>query len=66
MYNKKEYNKRYYKKSQGYKKREWTAREEDIITTRNDLTDNEISKIIGRSVQSIQVKRSRLKKNTLF
>lgn len=39
----------------------WTVEEIDMVLQHN-ITDTEISEIIGRSVQSIQVMRSKLKK----
>lgn len=55
--------KRYYSKtlniSQG--RRRWT-KEEDNLVLNSSLTDTELSKLIQRSVRSIQVRRCRLKK----
>lgn len=51
---------RYYGKTQkGGARRRWT-KEEDAIVLEHAFTDTEISGMIGRSVCSIQVRRSRL------
>lgn len=55
--------KRYYKKTQGYKRREWTLQEIDMIMT-STMTDVEMSGKIKRSVMAIQIKRARLKKQS--
>lgn len=55
------YRKRNYSKTQGYSKREWTLQEMDLILNSNK-SDAELAKVLKRSVQSIQIKRSRLKK----
>lgn len=54
--------KRYYGKTAIYKRREWTMHEIERVFAR-DKTDFELSKEINRSVQSIQIKRSRLNKD---
>ena len=51
--------KRYYGRTQLYEPREWTQEEIDLILAR-DMTDMELSELIHRSVQAIQIKRSRL------
>lgn len=53
--------KRNYAKTQGYPPREWTLQEMDLILN-SDKTDRELAEILKRSVQSIQIKRCRLKK----
>lgn len=53
--------KRNYAKTQGYPKREWTIQEMDLILNSNK-SDAELAKVLKRSVQSIQIKRSRIKK----
>jgi hypothetical protein len=53
--------KRNYAKTQGYPPRDWTTQEMDLILSSNK-TDAELSEILNRSVQSIQIKRCRLKK----
>lgn len=55
---------RYYRKTQkGGARRRWT-KEEDAIVLEHAHTDTEISEMIGRSVCSIQVRRSRLVSGT--
>ena len=54
--------KRYYGKTQGYERREWTQKEIEMVLAR-DMTDMELSALIHRSVQSIQIKRTRLLKS---
>ena len=41
----------------------WTI-EKDQAILRRDMTDAQLSKTIGRSVQAIQIRRSRIKKTT--
>ena len=54
---------RYYQKTQLYPgKRRWTL-EEDKAVLEHSVTDTELSSIICRSVETIQVRRSMLKKN---
>ena len=59
-----EQKKRYYSKSLGNavnRRRGWTSKEiEEILTS--PLSDNELSIKLGRSVQAIQVKRAKCKK----
>lgn len=43
-------------------RQEWTVDEMEMILS-SSLCDREISKIIGRSVQAIQMKRSKLNKS---
>lgn len=50
-----------YKQTQKYSRRCWTEEEINMIIT-STVTDRELSEILHRSVQSIQIKRSRLKK----
>lgn len=57
----KEYNKKYYAKTALYEPRLWTKKENELVLAHN-ITDDELSKKIKRSVQSIQTQRSRLKK----
>ena len=54
--------KKYYGKTQGYERREWTQKEIEMVLAR-DMADMELSALIHRSVQSIQIKRSRLLKS---
>ena len=56
-----EQRKRNYSQTAQYKRRDWIP-EEDEAVLKQDITDRELSKIISRSVQSIQIRRSRLKK----
>jgi hypothetical protein len=53
--------KRNYSKTQGYVKREWTLQELDMIVN-SDKTDRKLSHELNRSIQSIQIKRCRLRK----
>ena len=55
--------KRYYDKTtnQRNSRKKWTQYEIETILD-HEKTDSELSKNLGRSVRSIQVKRSRLKK----
>lgn len=53
--------KRYYKKTANYEKRSWTEEENKRVLDHN-ISDTELSSEIKRSVQSIQIQRSRLKK----
>ena len=55
------YRKRNYAKTQGYPKRQWTIKEMDLILY-SDKSDAELARMLKRSVQSIQIKRSRIKK----
>jgi hypothetical protein len=55
------YRKRNYSKTQGYQAREWTVKEMDLVLG-SDKSDRELSTILNRSIQSIQIKRCRLKK----
>lgn len=57
----KRYNKRYYKRTEKYKQRLWTKEEEKMVLA-HEITDTELSAKIKRSVRSIQVHRSKLKK----
>lgn len=53
---------RYYRKTNIYERREWTSSEIEAIMAK-DITDTELSKIMHRSVRSIQQKRCRVKKS---
>ncbi len=56
--------KRYYKKSilgAINSKNKWTAKEEDSILVPDRPNDMVLAKKLGRSVQAIQIKRSRIK-----
>jgi hypothetical protein len=53
---------RYYRKTQGHERRLWTSEEIDMLMT-STMTDMELSDVIKRSVQAIQIKRNRLKKS---
>lgn len=55
------YNKKYYARTRGYDKREWTD-EEDVMVLEHDITDTELSKILERSVAAIQTRRCILKR----
>jgi len=54
---------RYYGKTSNAKNsgQPYTLKEMGLILDHN-ITDSELSKMLGRSVESIQIKRSRLKK----
>lgn len=52
---------KYYSKTAKYKPRAWTELE-DVIILEHKKTDPEISEYIQRSVCSIQIRRSRLKR----
>lgn len=54
--------KRYYKKTARYERKFWTD-EEDALVLKHDIPDMELSKKICRSVQAIQGRRHKLKKN---
>lgn len=54
-------NKKYYKKTAIYERRGWTEQENKLVL-KQSITDTELSKILKRSVMSIQVRRTRLKK----
>lgn len=55
------YRKGNYAKTQGYPKREWTLHEMDLILN-SDKSDTELARELKRSVQAIQIKICRLKK----
>ena len=57
----KEQRKRYYDKTAWKELKSWTE-EDDKSVLSHDITDTELSKIIGHSVRAIQIRRSRLKK----
>lgn len=59
---KKEYNKKYYRESQIYKRRTWSIREDNMVLA-HDMPDKELSTLIKRSVGNIQRRRSVLKKS---
>ena len=52
---------RYYKKTQIYDANNWTDMADELIL-KHEKTDTELSKIVGHSVNAIQIRRSRLKK----
>lgn len=52
---------RYYGKTAIYAARRWTAEEEQKVLE-HSIPDTELSSKIGRSVRSIQIRRSRLNK----
>lgn len=52
--------KRYYKKTQLYKRKCWNIKE-DILVLKHEITDTELSYMIHRSVSAIQKRRCRLK-----
>ena len=52
---------RYYSKTAIYKPHGYTE-EEDNLILKHDMTDHEISDLIGHSVKAIQIRRCKLKK----
>ena len=52
---------RYYAKTALYAPREWTLEEDELVLA-HQMTDTELSAKIKRSVMSIQVRRSKLRK----
>ena len=52
--------KKYYEKTERFGRRPWTPEEDKAILVRS-MTDIELSKVIKRSAQAIQIRRSRLK-----
>lgn len=58
IYRKRNYNKTSYARNH---RKPWTE-EEDFLVFNSKLTDFELSKQIGRSVQAIQIRRCRLNK----
>lgn len=59
---KREQQKRYYDKTQDAlnSRKCWTPREIKIIMAKN-MSDRELSRILGRSMKAIEVKRSKIK-----
>ena len=55
------YYKRYYGKTAIYKPHLW-SNVEDAMVLEHSITDHELSEKIGRSVEAIQIRRSKLKK----
>lgn len=53
--------KKNYKQTQKYDKHRWDNPREDELILKQEILDRELSEIIRRSVQSIQIRRSRLK-----
>ena len=51
---------RYYHKTAVYERSYWTP-EQDKMILEHDLTDTELSAIVGHSVSAIQARRHRLK-----
>lgn len=58
---KKAYYKRYYGKTAVYEPHSWSAAE-DAMVLEHSIIDHELSEKIGRSVEAIQIRRSKLKK----
>ena len=58
---KRQQKRRYYKKTQIYAANRWTDMADELIL-KHEKTDTELSKIIGHSVNAIQIRRSHLKK----
>lgn len=57
--------KRYYQKTQGFKRKKWESKEIETILI-SDMTDPELSALLSRSVQSIQAMRCKMKKEELY
>lgn len=55
-----EQRKKNYAQTQTGEKKSWTA-QHDAMVLRHDITDRELSERIGHSVQSIQIRRCRLR-----
>jgi len=55
------YMRKYYDKTAVYRPHRYTDEEDELILKHN-MTDTELSDLIGHSVKSIQIRRSRLKK----
>jgi macrodomain Ter protein organizer (MatP/YcbG family) len=53
--------KRYYNKTSTHTRKKWTDNEIELLFN-NDLNDHELSDLLKRSVQSIQLKRCRVNK----
>lgn len=60
---KREQQKRYYRKTQDAPNRNkrWTEEETAMIMNVRDMTDTELSRVLGRSVKSILAKRHKTK-----
>ena len=58
-----EFNKKYYSRSvkNSFNSKSRFSNRELLLIWQHGITDNELSKSIGRSVQSIQIARSRMK-----
>lgn len=54
------FRKRYYGKTATFKKIPWEKWQDEIVLA-HEITDHEISKLVGHSVEAIQIRRSRLK-----
>ena len=53
--------KRNYQKTAKYKRRKWTLKEDELVLAHN-ISDVQLSEKIKRSVQAIQTRRCKLKK----
>ena len=53
--------KRYYNKTAKYGRRNWTNEEDELVLL-HEIPDMELSRKISRSVEAIQIRRSRLNK----
>ena len=56
---------KYYGKTAIYPRREWTAQEEDMLFDQG-YSDHELSEKLHRSVHSIQIHRSRMRKKAVI
>lgn len=56
------YNRRYYQRTSVYQPRKWSDEEIEMLFD-DDISDRELSEKIGRSMKSIVLKRSRVRKN---
>lgn len=55
------YRQKNYSQTAKYNRRSWTLEEDNAVLKQN-MTDRELSEKISRSVQAIQIRRNRLKK----
>ena len=53
---------RYYAKTAIYEPNSWTS-DQDKLVLEHNITDFELSALIGHSVRAIQIRRCKLKKN---
>lgn len=56
------YNREYYRRTAKYAPRNWTDEEIEMIM-KKEMSDRELSEMLGRSMKSILLKRHRVKKS---